>query len=320
MSTSSRRTFLKTSAALAVGTTLPLWGCASSDDEPGSAEAEASAAPLYKLSLAQWSLHRTLFDGDLDNLDFARTAREEFDIGAVEYVNQFFMDRATDQQYLQKMKQRAEDAGVQSLVIMCDGEGALGHPNSDERTQAVENHHKWVEAAAVLGCHSIRVNAETEGEGTNAEQQRRAADGLRRLTEFAAERDINVLVENHGGLSSNGQWLAGVMDEVDHERCGTLPDFGNWQIREGESYDPYDGVRELMPYAKAVSAKSHVFDEQGREAELDYTKLMRIVLDAGYRGHVGIEYEGDELGEREGIRATKQLLVDVRNRLKSEYT
>lgn len=323
MSTSNRRSFLKTTAALALGATLPLGGCSSSDEDASSSQnaaGGASSTALYKISLAQWSLHRALFDGDLDNLEFAHTAREEFGIGAIEYVNQFFMDRATDQQYLQKMKKRASDAGVQSLLIMCDGEGALGHPNSDKRAQSVENHHKWVEAAAFLGCHSIRVNAATQGQGSAEEQMGRAAEGLRSLTEFAAEHDVNVLVENHGGLSSNGEWLLGVMKQVDHERCGTLPDFGNWQIREGESYDPYEGVRELMPQAKAVSAKSYAFDEKGRETQLDYTKLMTIVLDAGYRGHVGIEYEGDGLSEREGIRATKQLLVDVRNQLKSEYS
>jgi len=324
MSTSNRRTFLKRTAVFALGTaTVSTWGCSSPDENSQEAQAEAgeaSAAPLYKISLAQWSLHRALFDGELDNLDFARTAREEFDVGAVEYVNQFFMDKATDQEYLKQMKKRADDAGVQNVLIMCDGEGALGHPDGDEREQTVENHHKWVDAAAFLGCHSIRVNAETMEDGSYEEQMSRAADGLRSLTEFAAERDVNVLVENHGGLSSNGEWLADVMKMVDHERCGTLPDFGNWQIREGESYDPYDGVRQLMPHAKAVSAKTHAFDEQGQETELDYTKLMSLVLDAGYRGHVGIEYEGDGLSEHEGIRATKDLLVDVREQLRGEYS
>lgn len=324
MSTSSRRTFLKTTAAVTFGTALPVWAC-TSDGPKGSASADSTSesageAPIFKISLAQWSLHRALFNGDLDNLDFAPTAKEEFDITAVEYVNQFFADKATDEQYLQKMKRRADEVGVQNLLIMCDGEGALGHPDEEERKQAVNNHHKWVDAAKFLGCHSIRVNAETHEEGTQEEQMKRAADGLRRLTEFAAEREVNVIVENHGGLSSHGEWLTGVMKQVDHERCGTLPDFGNWQIREGETYDPYKGVRQLMPYAKAVSAKTNSFTDQGKEANLDYTKLMRIVLDAGYRGHVGIEYEGDELSEREGIRATKQLLLTVRKTLRSEYS
>ena len=301
----------------ALGTGLWTAGCGSNSNSRGG----SSAAPLFKISLAEWSLHRALFDGELDHLDFARTAREDFGIDAVEYVNQFFMDKATDQAYLQDMKQRAEDAGVQSLLIMCDGEGALGHPNEQERTQAVENHHKWVEAAQFLGCHSIRVNAETQEEGSYDEQMQRAADGLRQLCEFADEYDINVLVENHGGLSSNGAWLAGVMEQVDHPRVGTLPDFGNFRISEDETYDKYQGVEELMPYAKAVSAKALNFNEQGEEVDIDFGRMMRIVLEHDYHGYVGIEYEGSEgLGEREGIQATKDLLVRVREDLSSEFS
>jgi sugar phosphate isomerase/epimerase len=277
-------------------------------------------APLYRISLAQWSLHRAFFEGDLRPLDFARTARETFDLGAVEYVNRFFMDRARDRGYLQAMKTRAEEAGVESLLIMCDGEGALGHPEAAKRTAAVDNHRKWIEAASVLGCHSIRVNARTLGEGAPDEQRKRAADGLRRLTEHAAAHGLNVLVENHGGLSSNGVWLAAVMETVDHERCGTLPDFGNWDLREGEAYDPYKGVRALMPHAKAVSAKALAFDDEGRETTLDYNRLLRIVLEHGYRGYVGIEYEGDSLSETDGIRATKRLLQVVRSRLAPDFS
>ena len=279
----------------------------------------AASAPLYRISLAQWSLHRNLFDGELDNLDFAETAQEEFGIGAVEYVNQFFMDQATNQGYLKKMKRRADNAGVDSLLIMCDGEGALGHPDDSERAQAVENHHKWVDAAKFLGCHSIRVNAATEGEGSYEEQMKRAADGLRQLTEYAAPKDINVIVENHGGLSSNGEWLAGVMETVDHSHCGTLPDFGNFTIREGETFNRYKGVRLLMPHAKGVSAKTFEFNEKGFETTIDYPRIMRLVLEAGYRGHVGIEYEGDGLDEYEGIRASKQLLLQTRKQLQSEF-
>lgn len=196
---------------------------------------------------------------------------------------------------------------------MCDGEGALGDPDEAARLQAVENHHRWIEAARFLGCHSIRVNARSTG--TPDEQRELAAAGLRRLVEFAAPMGINVVVENHGGLSSNGAWLTSVMEAVDHPRCGTLPDFGNFQLSEGEWYDRYQGVAELMPYAKAVSAKSHVFDESGEEREIDFLRMMRIVLAAGYEGFVGIEYEGTELSEPEGIRATKVLLERVREAL-----
>lgn len=304
----NRRDFAKTSTVALAGLGLaPSLGCGAS----------SSPSALYKISLAQWSLHRTLFDGDLDNLDFAQTAKEDFGISAVEYVNQFFMDKATDKTYLKKMKKRAEEAGVNSLLIMCDGEGALGDPDEDARNQAVENHHKWVDAAAFLGCHSIRVNAQSEG--SYEEQRKRAADGLRQLSEYAAPKDIHVIVENHGGLSSNGEWLAAVMETVDHPMCGTLPDFGNFTIEEGETYDRYKGVKELMPYAEGVSAKTHEFDENGNEVHTDYERMMRIVLDAGYRGHVGIEYEGDGLSEHEGIRATKTLLERTRKQLREDY-
>lgn len=304
-----RRDFAKTSLlALSSLGLAPFMACSSSS---------SAAEPLYKISLAQWSLHRNLFDGDLDNLDFAQTAREEFGIGAVEYVNQFFADQATNQGYLKKMKRRAEDAGVQNILIMCDGEGALGDPDPDARKEAIQNHHKWVDAAAFLGCHSIRVNAQSSG--SYEEQKKRAADGLRQLSEYAAESDINVIVENHGGLSSNGDWLSEVMDMVDHPRCGTLPDFGNFTIEEGETYDRYKGVEQLMPYAEGVSAKTFAFDDEGNETTIDYEKMMSIVLDAGYQGHVGIEYEGDELGEYEGIQASKRLLERTRKQLQSQF-
>ncbi|MHC4415702.1 MAG: sugar phosphate isomerase/epimerase family protein [Planctomycetota bacterium] len=266
--------------------------------------------PVFEISLAQWSLHRALLAGELETLDFPAFAQERFEIGAVEYVNTFFKERARDRTYLDELKARAADAGVSAVLIMVDGEGPLGHPDNDERARAIERHHPWVEAARHLGCHSIRVNAQSEG--TPDEQRDRVADGLRRLTEFAAPYEINVIVENHGGLSSNGKWLAGVIRQVDHPRCGTLPDFGNFLIEAGRWYDRYQGVKELMPFAKAVSAKSHDFDDAGNEIHTDYRRMMRIVLDAGYCGHVGIEYEGENLSEVEGIRATKTLLERVR--------
>jgi L-ribulose-5-phosphate 3-epimerase len=269
--------------------------------------------PLFKISLAEWSLHRTLFDKKLDNLDFPVFAKNEFGIEAVEYVNQFFKDKAKDQNYLADLKQRAGDHGVKNVLIMIDGEGALGDPDDPKRTQAVENHYKWVEAAKFLGCHSIRVNAHSEGEYD--EQMKLAADGLRRLTEFGAEHGIGVIVENHGGLSSNGKWLAGVMKLVGHPNCGTLPDFGNFRINDNEEYDRYQGVKELMPFAKGVSAKSHEFDAQGNEVRTDYFKMVKIVLDAGYHGYIGIEWEGDKPGEVEGVRLTQRLLERVREKL-----
>lgn len=267
----------------------------------------------FDISLAQWSLHRALKGGKMDNLDFAAHTKKEYGINAVEYVNQFFKDKAEDKKYIADMKTRAAGEGVKNVLIMVDGEGKLGDPNLAERSKAVENHYKWVAAAKELGCHSIRVNAASGG--SYDEQVYRAADGLRALTEFATEHDINVIVENHGGLSSNGAWLAKVIETVDHERCGTLPDFGNFRIKGEEWYNRYKGVLELMPHAKAVSAKSHDFDADGNEKNTDYLRMMKIVMDAGYHGHVGIEYEGGGLSETDGIKATKKLLEKVRTQL-----
>jgi len=295
---SNRREFIKQ-------TTLTIGGLSLA----GLSSFSCSKEPLFKISLAQWSLHKAINKGDLDNLDFAKVTKNDFGIEAIEYVNQFFKDKAKDQNYLTEMKNRAEGEGVKSLLIMCDGEGRLGDPDEAKRTQAVENHYRWVEAAKFLGCHSIRVNAASSG--SFEEQQKLAADGLGRLSEFGAEHGMNVIVENHGGLSSNGSWLAGVMKMVDHPRCGTLPDFGNFRVSSEENYDRYKGVTELMPYAKAVSAKSNDFDENGNDTKTDYFKMMKIVLDAGYHGYVGIEYEGSKLSESEGILATKKLLERV---------
>jgi L-ribulose-5-phosphate 3-epimerase len=302
--TISRRNFMKQSAALTGAVAA------------GGLAACCSRQPLFKISLAQWSLNRALFAGERDALDFARDAREEFGIEAIEYVNQFFFDKAKDQAYIAEMKKRAQDYGVRSVLIMCDNEGRIGDPDEKARLQAVENHYKWVEAARTLECHSIRVNAASEG--SYQEQQKLAMDGLRRLTEFSAKVEINTIVENHGGLSSNGQWLSEVIKGVDHPRCGTLPDFGNFRISPDEEYDRYLGVQQLMPYAKGVSAKSGEFDEEGNETRTDFFKMMRIVLDSGYHGYVGIESGGRQLSEPDAIHATKRLLERVRERLTAE--
>ena len=291
----SRRSFLAAAASLAA--VRPAWLLAQS----------GKPALPFRISLAQWSLHRELQKGVLDNLDFAKVTRE-FGIDAVEYVNQFFKDKANDSTYLAEMNRRAKDHNVVQHLIMVDGEGRLGDPDAAKRKQSVENHYKWVTAAKTLGCVTIRVNAASDG--TPEEQMKLAADGLRGLCEFADTHAINVIVENHGGLSSHGDWLAGVMKRVNHPRCGTLPDFGNFY-----EYDRYKGVEELMPYAKGVSAKSHDFDAQGNETTKDYRRLMKIVLDAGYHSWVGIEYEGEKLPEREGIKATLALL----KRMQSEF-
>ncbi|HQW26574.1 MAG TPA: TIM barrel protein [Saprospiraceae bacterium] len=272
---------------------------------------------LFKISLAQWSLHRSLRNKTLDHLDFPRVAAVDFGIYGVEYVNTFFKDKASDSKYLSEMNTRSGDAGVKQLLIMIDGEGGLAELDDTTRKTAVTNHYKWVEAAKTLGCHSIRVNAygvSDDGAALHAA----AVDGLGMLTSFAEKVGINVIVENHGGLSSDGKWLAGVIKEVNMPGCGTLPDFGNFCLKHSDDgmghsncvdeYDRYQGVAELIPFAKAVSAKSYDFDAAGNETTIDFQRMIAIVKKSGYKGYLGIEYEGSRLSEHEGIKATKKLL------------
>lgn len=311
-----RRQFLRnTGKVAALAASVPLLPIAKADGPAPKPESR-----LFRISLAEWSLHRALFAKQLDHLDFPRVAKLDYGIQGIELVNQFFKDKAKDRKYLAEFKQRALDLNVRCLLIMIDGEGALGDPDAAKRKKAVENHHRWVEAAQYLGCHSIRVNAETNGVGSYEDQQGRAAEGLRALSRFAADHGLSVIVENHGHLSSNGAWLAGVMRQVGLANCGTLPDFGNFRISDSEEYDRYKGVQEMMPYAKAVSAKSNDFDAQGNETHTDFRKMMRIVLEAGYRGWVGIEYEGGALPEAEGILHTKWLLERIQAEFADQYS
>jgi sugar phosphate isomerase/epimerase len=282
---------------------------------PGSPEAAGGAhakgpEPLFRVSLAQWSLNRALFGGRLTHLDFPKIARREFDLEGVEYVNAFFKDKAGDAAYLAEMNRVCAGEGVTQLLIMCDGEGDLGDPDDAARARAVDNHRRWADAARTLGCHSIRVNAHSRG--AREEQARLVADGLRRLTEHCAGAGLSCIVENHGGLSSDAAWLTDVMRRVDHLRCGTLPDFGNFGKAGGGSFDRYEGVRLMMPFAKAVSAKSYDFNERGEETTIDYARMLGVVLDAGYRGWIGVEYEGNRMPEAEGVRATRDLLLRLR--------
>lgn len=296
----NRRNFLKTTMAATAGAMLV---------SPAIAGIAAKKSP-YKISLAEWSFHKALFAKEMTNLEFPVLAGK-MGFEGVEYVNQFFKDQAKDEAYLGELKKIARNEGVKNVLIMCDGEGMVGHPEKEERVKTVENHKKWIDAAAFLGCHSIRVNAGSRGE--YEEQQKLAADGLHMLCEYGDTKNINVIVENHGGLSSNGDWLAGVMKMVDHKRVGTLPDFGNFFInrKTGEEFDRYKGMELLMPFAKGVSAKSHNFDSEGNETESDFYRIMKIVQASGFSGFVGVEYEGIVLSEKDGIITTKKLLEKV---------
>ncbi len=293
--TQTRRAFLQKAAFAAAG--IPLLS--------GSLSArEALAKPRFKISLAEWSLHRAIWGKQMTNLDFPVKAVKDFGINGVEYVSSFFKDTSTS--YLNELLKITNDNNVTNVLIMIDGQGSLGDADAATRNTAVENHHHWVEAAKYLGCHAIRVNA--AGKGTEAEVAGAVTESLTKLCSFAAPLKINVVVENHGGYSSNGKWLSGIMKNVNMKNCGTLPDFGNFRVSNTEEYDRYLGIQELMPYAKGVSAKTYDFDAEGNEVKFDFYRIMKIVKDSGYKGWIDVEYEGTRLSEPEGIMATKKLL------------
>ena len=322
----SRRSFLQKSAIVTSGVVLGSPACSLSSKR---------ADELFKISVAQWSINDLIF-GDalkmgwqkfsemlkndfagiekqapMKNIEFPAYARK-LGIDGIEYVNTCMFNKAENKKYLASLKKACDDEGVQSLLIMCDMEGLVGHPKKEGRRQTLENHKKWIDAAASLGCHAIRVNAGSEG--SYEEQKKFSADGLHMLCEYGDKQNIDILVENHGGNSSDAKWLVDVMKMTDHPRVGTLPDFGNFKISSNPDkwYDRYQGVEELMPFAKAVSAKSQRFNDKGEEIDTDYYKMIKIVLDAGYRGYIGIEYEGEQLDNKSGILATKKLLEKAR--------
>jgi sugar phosphate isomerase/epimerase len=320
----TRRKFLKDSGQIALGIGLIGWAACNDSSQSAMTEEEKAAIInandsnlFFKISLAQWSLHRNIQSGKMDHLDFAATAKKKFGISAIEYVSQFFMDKAKDNNYLNDMKFRAMDNGVEQLLIMVDGEGGLAETDNRKRNQAVDNHYKWVDAAKFLGCKAIRVNAHTDSK-VMEDAHKAAVHGIGKLGEYARFLEIDVIVENHGGFSSNAKWLTGVLKEINESNIGTLPDFGNFCINGNPDpnvdecelwYDRYQGVAEMMPYAFAVSAKSNDFDSKGNEKHTDYAKMLKIIKDAGYKDYIGIEYEGDSLGEEDGILATKNLLI-----------
>ena len=312
----NRRAFIRNSIYSTSILTLPVLNSCSSSKYSNN---DVIMSDKPKISLAQWSLHRHLNKGSLKAIDFAKISKNQYDIHAIEYVNQFYMEHGKDEIFWNDMKKRADNEGVKSLLIMIDDEGYLGNENDRERNTAVENHFKWVHAAKIMGCHSIRVNAF----GAESEASFRSAiiDGMGQLSSYAHKEGINIIIENHGLHSSNASLIVDIIKEVDQPNFGTFPDFGNWCLNEkwgstqagrcDDSYDIYKGVNEFLPFARAVSAKSYDFDADGLETSMDYYQLLRNVKKSGYTGYIGVEYEGERLSEPDGIRATKQLIEKV---------
>lgn len=316
----NRKDFITTSGLALASLTLNNWG-------------KGVDNASLQLSLSQWALHRAIFGNSKDNyeewqrllhsdpdqlwqgplhpLDFPAKARE-LGFDAVEYVNSLIFGHSRDQVFLKELKNRTSSEGVKNVLIMVDEEGFIGHPDAKERTMAIENHYKWMEAASYLGCRSLRVNAFSMGPAE--EQKKLAADGLYRLADKAKEYNLNLLIENHGGMSSNADWLVETIKLADHESLGTVVDFDNFTFSEdfiwgdGEIYNRYIGVEKLLPLAKSISAKTHAFDIQGYETTIDYSRMMKLVKESGFDDHICVEYEGNKMSEEDGIIATKHLI------------
>ena len=314
-----RRTFIRNGFTLGLGAAS--FGTALAHNV--LTDFSVNSTPFFKLSLAQWSLHNAIWKRQLDPYDFTAKAKE-LGFEGVEFVNQLYPDvmKAKDKtaalkQFISKLNTAAKTEGVENVLIMIDGEGDLAVPSISERNQAIENHKAWVETAAAMGCHSIRINL--FGERDEIAWKAQAAESMRKLGEFAAPYKINIIVENHGYLSSNAVLVMEMLAEVNLPNCGTLPDFGNfclereagkrWDAACIREYDRYQGVKELLPKAFAVSAKSHDFDQAGNETHTDFKRMLQLVKDAGYTGFIGVEYEGQQLDEISGILATKELLL-----------
>jgi len=286
-----------------------------SSDVKTQKQEEPEISSRFSYSLAQWSLHRALEDKNLDPLDFAAKAKE-LGFTGIEYVSSFYAEKVLDTMYMAELKKRAEQNNIQSLIIMVDGEGDLAVMNEQKRNEAVENHYKWVDAAGFLGCHSIRVNL--FGTGTETDMADASVLALKKLSVYGKQKNINIIVENHGGQSSHGIWLKSVISRVNMPNCGTLPDFGNfclqrennerWNTPCTKEYDRYKGIKELIPYAKGVSAKSYGFDASGNETTIDYALMAEIVKASDFQGFVGVEWEGNDISEEEGIKKTLELV------------
>ena len=302
----TRREFIQATAAGAAAMTL------------GAALPIPAQTPkrTFGISLAFWSLHRTVGrkDGQMPAIDVPKVAKNEFGIDAIELVNTMLL--SDEKPYLDEFAKAAAAENVKILLIMVDGQGDVGSRSENIRKRCVDNHKKWIDIAADFGCHSIRMNwgGAPKEFLTNAEELQgfidRSVPGFQALCEYGDTKNINVLLENHWGPSSYPDIVERLVVAIDRPRFGMLPDFGNFP----EEVDRYDAIDRIMKYAKAVSAKCYDFDDAtGEETKLDFARIIEIVCDKhGYNGHIGIEYEGDRLGEREGIMACKKLLEKLR--------
>lgn len=291
-----RRDILKMGLATGAAISLSRWS--------NAATFPRRQEPWLKMAVQQYSFNQQLRSGELKLVDFPETVVEGTGIKALEYFNGHIEDKVGDEKYFKQLRKRCDDLGAINTLMLCRSKPALDSPKQKIREKAIEGYRPWLTATKILGGQFIRVD--TRHKGDAEEQKKYAIAGLRALCEVAKEYEIGILVENHGNHSGNGKWLADVMKQVNLENCGTLPDFQNFK-----DYDPYQGVAEMMPWAKVLCAKSKSFDNDGNEQNVEFRKMLRIAKDAGFRGYIGIEFEGHDIPPIKGINATKALIEKI---------
>jgi len=293
----NRRDFLKLAASLSAVAVIP-----------ASFTSFAHKKHWFEISIAQWSFQRQFYSGEMKTVDFPKFAAEKLGIYGIDYLSDFMLDIYTKPEKLKQLKKRSDDLGVHNEMIMCHKEGRVGDMISANRAKVIDTHYRWIEAAHHLGCKSIRVNARSGG--SRQQQLDLVTDSLTQLSKFAAPLGINIIVENLWGsdYSYKANFIADVMKNVNMNNCGTLPDLNNFRYD-----DPYKSTAIIMPWAKAVSAKSMDFDPKGREKYIDYFRMMDIVHKSGFNGYIGIEWEGCKKSPMEGVLLTKALLEKARN-------
>ena len=285
----NRRNFLEQSAVLGAGGLLTPLVMKASEKIISSEQIKDD------ISLAQWALVDEVKSGKWKNLDFPRIAREDFGLNGIEFVNTLF--ETPTEGYLKKLKQNAVSYNVTMVLIMVDDEGDGCEPTKEARKQFEINHRKWVDIANYLGCKAIRTNCRGPQNVDKQEALKWATESYHMLLEYAIPAKIDVVIENHGGVSNDPDWMVSLMKKVNNPHFGTYPD---WR-KPAPDFDNYVYLQKTLPYAKGMSYRNQPTEELT-------AKMIRLSKEGGYHGWYGIESTGrDEI--KKGTELLKKYLL-----------
>ena len=284
----SRRSFIeKTMVMGAAGLVTP------------SALGSAVSSPTPRMikddiSLAQWALVDEVKSGKWKTLDFPSVARKDFGLNGIEFVNTLF--EVPTEGYLRRLKKNAEDNNVTMVLIMVDDEGDGCSTTKEERKQFDINHRKWIDIAHFLGCTAIRTNCRGPKNISKDEALKHSVETYQMLLEYAAPAKISVLIENHGGVSNDADWMVSLIKEVNSLYFGSYPD---WR-QPSADFDNIDYLVKMLPFAGGMSYRNQPTEELT-------AKMINISKDGGYRGWYGIESSGRD-AIKKGIELLKKYL------------